>query len=225
MDRTEFLCGLLKDSGHHLDMSVISSLASYFDELFFWNRRVNLTGKLNEDELIAKHLGDTLFLHDNLSCEYDYVLDIGTGAGIPGLLFKILRPSVIMFLADAKRKRISFLKNIILKLGLRDVYAEQYVVGGTDASAHQAFPAFPERGVDLVLSQAVCSISDFLIMARSVMSATGCVVSMKGPRFHEELDAAQPVIQRFKLNYRVLQGTNPLNGHERFLIVFQPVMS
>lgn len=222
MDRIEFLSHLLKDSDCFLDLSIISALAVYFDELFFWNRRTNLTGALAEEELIAKHLGDTLFLHGALPGDMKSALDIGTGAGIPGLLFKLLRPSVLMFLADARRKRISFLKNIITKLGVQGMYAEQCLVGEGHAPLQSVFQTFPQKGVDLVLSQAVCSISDFVAMALPVTSKTGCMVSLKGPHFHEDLKAAEACIGRFGLFCEVLPGRNPLNGHERFLIVLRP---
>lgn len=222
MDRIAFLSRLLNDHGCFLDVSVISGLACYFDELFFWNRRINLTGALPEEELIAKHLGDTLFLHAGLSSDLKSALDIGTGAGIPGLLFKLLRPSVTLFLADARRKRISFLKNVIPKLRLQGVYAEQCLVGEGHAQLQDVFPAFPQKGVELVLSQAVCSISDFVAMALPVISKTGFMVSMKGPRCQEDLKKAETCISRFGLSCEVLSGRNPLNGHERFLILLRP---
>ncbi len=222
MDRIAFLSRLLNDHGCPLAMSVISVFATYFEELFFWNRRINLTGALSEEELIAKHLGDTLFLHFGLPSDLKSALDIGTGAGIPGLLFKLLRPSVIMFLADARRKRISFLKNVITKLKLQDVYAEQCLVGKGHASLQSVFQAFPQKGVELVLSQAVCSIQDFVEMALPVTAGTGCMVSMKGPHYQKDLNMAKSCIGRFELSCEVLQGRNPLNGHERFLILLRP---
>lgn len=221
MDRVAFLSRLLNDQGCSLDVSVISAFATYFEELFFWNRRINLTGALSEEELIAKHLGDTMLLHSSLPSDLKSALDIGTGAGIPGLLFKLLRPSVIMFLADARRKRISFLKNVITKLELQGVYAEQCLVGKGYAPLQKVFHAFPQKGVELVLSQAVCSIQDFVAMALPVTAETGCMVSLKGPRFQEELKEASDCISRFELSCKVLPGRNPLNGHERFLILLR----
>ncbi|MDD3554890.1 MAG: 16S rRNA (guanine(527)-N(7))-methyltransferase RsmG [Deltaproteobacteria bacterium] len=222
MDRIAFLSRLLNDHGCSLDASVISGLALYFDELFFWNRRINLTGALPEEELMAKHLGDTLFLHSSLPGDLKSALDIGTGAGIPGLLFKLLRPSVAMFLVDARRKRISFLKNVITRLELQGVYAEQCLVGEGHVPLRGVFHAFPQKGVELVLSQAVCSIQDFIAMALPLTAATGCMVSMKGPRCREDLNMAEACISRFGLSCEVLQGRNPLNGHERFLIILRP---
>lgn len=212
---------MLKDHSCPLDVSVISDLAIYFDELFFWNRRVNLTGALSEEELIVKHLGDTLFVHFNLPVDLKSALDIGTGAGIPGLLLKLLRPSVMMFLADARRKRISFLKNVITKLKLKDVYAEQCVVGMGHVPLQSVFQTFPQKGVELVLSQAVCSIQEFVAMALPVTVKTGYMVSLKGPHYQKDLDMAKACISRFELTCEVLAGRNPLNGHERFLILLR----
>jgi len=218
IDRSAFLSRLLTGHGYVLPNPVISGLALYFDELFFWNRRINLTGALSEEELMAKHMGDTLFLHEALPYHAQTALDIGTGAGIPGLILKLIRPSLVMFLADARRKRISFLKNVIGKLGLQGVFAEQCIIS-KDVAIQAVFQTFPAQGVDVVLSQAVCSIGGLASMARPLMAKTGCIVSMKGPRYQEELAAAATYLKGVGLTYDVRSGKNPLNGHERFLVI------
>jgi len=100
----------------------ISLLACFLEGLWLWNRRINLTGISGKKEMIIKLLLDPLVALPHLSSGGS-VLDIGSGAGIPGLPLKIGRPEFEVHLLESKSKKISFLKDMIRKLGLIGIEA------------------------------------------------------------------------------------------------------
>ncbi len=162
------------------------------------------------------HLGDTVLLFKALPEGTKTVLDIGTGAGVPGLLLKILAPELEVVLTDAVRKKVSFLKSVIIKLGLEGVWAEHGRVGDRDFPAQR-----PTEGFDLIVSRAVGRIDMLLELALPLLSSSGVVVAMKGPEGARELKDVRDLIQKLGLEVEVTEERLPILGHRRNLIFFR----
>ncbi len=212
------IASYLKESGElERYRHAIPALSAYFQELYLWNRRLNLTGLRSPGDMIKKHLGDTLVLSRWLPEEVVSVIDIGTGAGIPGLILKILDPDLKVCLLDARRKRISFLQAVIAGLGLEDVWAIQGRAG------EGAAPMCP-GGIttfDLVVSQAVGSIADLLSMAQEFSGADTIVVAMKGPGGKREMEEAGAALSEAGWSAQAIKDFTPVQRQRRYLVVMR----
>ncbi len=191
-------------------------LSTYFTELVQWNRKVNLTGLRQPEQMITKHLGDTLVLKNWLPAAGMFtLLDIGTGAGIPGLILKILRPETEVWLLDARRKRISFLHSVIAALGLTGVYAVHGRAGdGKGLDVPHAPPAF-----DIVTSQAVGSIKVLSEMAEEFSHTGTKVVAMKGQGGQQELEMVRAWLEARGWHAQTVHGETPVERRKRILVV------
>ncbi len=198
------------------DSRLEARLAAYFTELDRWNRRINLTGLKSMDEMVFKHLGDTLLLAQNMPKNVHTVLDIGTGAGIPGLLLKLIHPELNVVLVDAVRKKVSFLKTAIAKLNLTGVWAEHGRAGDPGVPKHM-----PQEGFDLITSRALGSISSLLKIALPLLSPAGTIIAMKGPGGPAELGKSMNILQKKGVKIKILEKNLPVLGHKRCLIFFQ----
>jgi 16S rRNA (guanine527-N7)-methyltransferase len=117
----------LKDNarmfGIELSLSQCGQFESFARELIKWNLRMNLTAITDPDEIAAKHFLDSLSVTAALSTHDHTLIDIGTGAGFPGIPVKIARPDMKVTLLDASEKKISFLNHVIDTLELREIEA------------------------------------------------------------------------------------------------------
>jgi len=195
----------------------LPGLSTYFRELALWNRRVNLTGLRTPEKMVSKHLGDTVVLEQWLPEQVHFVLDIGTGAGIPGLILKILRPGLDCWLLDARRKRVSFLQAVIAELGMDGVHA---VHGRAGEGTGLLFPGAPAR-FDMVTGQAVGSVIDLAKMAEEFIRAGGLVVSMKGPAGTAELEEARPALEDLGWKAGTVATETPLERQKRLLVIMK----
>lgn len=195
----------------------LPNLCIYFRELVRWNSRMNLTGIKQVDRMVAKHLGDTMVLALWLPSSVVSLLDIGTGAGIPGLILKILCPDLEVWLLDARRKRVSFLNAVMAEMELPGVYA---VHGRAGTGGDPAIPGMPGQ-YDMVTSQALGSLTDFSCMTLDLLKPGGMAVSMKGPGGREELDRVLPELHARGWMANVIPATTPVEKQPRFLVVMQ----
>ncbi len=107
-----------KAFGIHLDERAIESFEIYLKELLKWNQKINLTAIRSEKGIVLKHFLDSLSICPYLPKQAS-ILDIGSGAGFPGIPLKMVRPSLKITLIDSVRKKIDFQKHLIRSLGLK----------------------------------------------------------------------------------------------------------
>ncbi|MFC1990933.1 16S rRNA (guanine(527)-N(7))-methyltransferase RsmG, partial [Chloroflexota bacterium] len=140
--------------GLHLTPEQIEKFAIYYQELIDWNQRVNLTAITDYDEVQIKHFLDSLTVILVLKKQAGglHVIDVGTGAGLPGMPLKIIHPDIKLTLLEATAKKADFLHHLKRRLGLGDI---EVVVGRAEDIAHKA--EYREK-FDLVLSRAVASL-------------------------------------------------------------------
>ena len=199
--------------GVELDPLKTRRLYDYFTELKRWSRKVNLISRSGSDEeIVENHFLDSLALLGVLGELPTSLLDVGSGAGFPGLVCKAVRPELKVALVEPRLKRVSFLRHICRLLGLTDME-----VHGCRLE-ERTIP--DESEFDWVVSRAVAEISDFLTLCMRFREYGSAVVCMKGPGYLEELktsaDAARGWYLADKEVYRL-----PYSGAQRTLLVFR----
>ena len=158
----------------------------YFELLVEWNEKMNLTAITNFDEVVIKHFIDSAT--GSLICDFsavDNVLDLGTGAGFPGVPLKILYPDTEFVLMDSLNKRITFLQEVIDQLGLQKITA---VHGRAEEMARNTL--YREK-FDVCTSRAVANTSTLLEYCMPFVKVHGCFVAYKSGKFQEEITGAK----------------------------------
>jgi 16S rRNA (guanine527-N7)-methyltransferase len=163
-----------QEVGVTLDAVMADRLSSHVDLLLRWNAKVNLTRIVRHEEVRVKHVIDSLGALPLLPPGPRTVLDMGAGAGFPGIPFLCMRPELQVTLVDTVGKKVGFLKSALaqLKLGGRAV---QTRLGGHPV----------EEGltpVQVVVSRAFMELGEVLVLARPYLTPDGCVLAMLGPR-------------------------------------------
>jgi 16S rRNA (guanine527-N7)-methyltransferase len=163
--------------GIALDAQTRAKLLQFLDLLAHWNRAYSLTAVREVEQMLPRHLLDSLSVLPYL--EGRRVLDIGTGAGLPGIPLALARPDVDFVLLDSNAKKIRFVKQAIHELGLRHVAAVQ-------SAAERYEPAEP---FDTLIARAVAAIPDMLALCSHLCAPGSRVLAMKGVYPEEELAA------------------------------------
>ncbi|MFP3929155.1 MAG: 16S rRNA (guanine(527)-N(7))-methyltransferase RsmG, partial [Desulfobacteraceae bacterium] len=114
------LAGTARRFGVELDEGHLESLGIYLDELFSWNRRVNMTGLKSRDRMLVELIADSVIPVPRLP-ESGFFLDVGTGPGIPGIPIKILRPGLSAELLEPRGRMNTFLRHVIRLLALQEI--------------------------------------------------------------------------------------------------------
>lgn len=187
-DLTHFYQGL-EQLQIHLEVYQIQQFIKYYEMLVEKNKVMNLTAITEFDEVIEKHFLDSLSLIrvKDLSSSLT-ILDLGTGAGFPGIPLKIAFPNLKITLADSLNKRILFLQEVIDALELTDITA---VHGRAE---DLAFEAMYREKYDLVVSRAVANLSTLSEYCIPFVSCGGQFISYKSGECEEEIEGAKKAI-------------------------------
>ncbi len=164
------------------------AFSRYYDMLVDWNERMNLTAITDPFEVAAKHFADSLLPEKMIPFGSDCI-DIGTGAGFPGIPLKIARPDIRITLLDSLNKRIMFLKAVTDELGLEAVLIHARAEDGARR------PELRER-FDAAVSRAVASAGVIAELTLPYLRVGGISILYKGPMVHEELKSSD---RAFKL--------------------------
>ena len=151
----------------------IDKLADYIDLLMKWNKAYNLTAIRDPREMVVKHLFDSLSIVKHI--KDSPLLDVGTGAGLPGIPLAITRPDLDITLLDSNGKKTRFLTQAKTSLGLDNVS----VIQGRIEQMTNEHPQNLER-FRIITSRAFASLSDMVTLARESLARDGCFVAMKG---------------------------------------------
>lgn len=170
-----------------LDSHQANQLENYAALLKEWNEKINLTAITDDDGIITKHFLDsmTAFLTGKVNGK---VIDVGTGAGFPGLVLKIMKPEIELTLLDSLNKRINFLKAVSSELDLDGV---EFIHG----RAEDFGMTVGYRGAfDTVVSRAVANLRTLAEWCLPFLKVGGYFLAMKGPLADAELEDAKRAI-------------------------------
>lgn len=175
--------------GVTLTKEQIDQFLKYYEFLVEWNGFMNLTAITDYDEVMKKHFVDSLSLIKTYDVSKKVkVIDVGTGAGFPGLALKIAYPNLQVTLLDSLNKRINFLNEVILQLGLTGV---ETVHGRAEDFAK---PDKLRGKFDLCVSRAVANLSTLSEYCLPFVKVGGEFISYKSEKINEEMAVAQKAI-------------------------------
>ena len=193
----------------------------YYDMLIEKNKVMNLTAITEYEDVLIKHFLDSLTIVKadkgrEMLLTGCSVIDIGTGAGFPGIPLKIAFPSIRLTLMDALNKRILFLNDVISSLGLKDV--ETVHARGEEVARKEIY----REKFDLSVTRAVAKLNSLSELCLPFVKVKGYYISYKSGNIDEELSEAKTAIG--KLGGRstdVVKFTVPLSDYERSLVVIE----
>ena len=202
--------------GVTLNEEQLSQFASYYEMLIEWNDKINLTAITEFNEVLKKHFLDSISIGRILEQNSDVsVLDIGTGAGFPGIPIKIAFPNVKVTLLDSLNKRVNFLNEVISILGLNDIEA-----------IHGRAEDFAKKGMlrekyDICVSRAVANLSSLSEFCIPYVKVGGKFISYKSEKASEELELSKNALSilgggNVVCDEFVLPGTD---FHRTFIVV------
>jgi 16S rRNA (guanine527-N7)-methyltransferase len=205
----------LKDGARVLGVGLgdnqVALFLTYLEELKKWNRKVNLTKITTDSGIIARHFLDSLTVCRHLKGS-KRLLDMGSGAGFPGIPVKIAMPQVEVTMMDSVEKKVHFLRHIIRRLGLKGAVAVK-------ARAEEIGVLEGLKGsFDCVVSRALSGLEDFFRLAMPYLSKGGIVIAMKGPvtgKLKHELQAVKGY------NPEVHQVAAPFSGRSASLVILR----
>ena len=185
MMNTERLTNGLAAMGIPFDRQAVERFAAFHAILDEYNARMDLTAVLDEDERVDRHdLDSAAPLAQGLLAPEARVIDVGTGAGFPGMPLLILRPDLQMTFLDALQKRIAFLDDALARLGLS---AQTLHARAEDAARMEAH----RERYDVAVSRAVASSAVLEELTLPFVRTGGVAIAWKGPGVQDELTAAR----------------------------------
>lgn len=198
-----------KGLGLPFDERFCAKLSSLVENLLEWNHRINLTAITEIDEVIEKHLIDSLALLPHLLP--GSVMDVGSGAGFPGLPLAIVQPEREFILVEATKKKVNFISEMIEKLALNN--------------CRPIWSHLPDKKlnikVDQIVSRGTFKVVDFLRATLPSLSASGQRILMKGKMPESELALASGLIKKQHLIEKHLTYQLPYSKADRSLLIWQ----
>lgn len=194
MKETDHELGKLKEGLEKLGTGISTGQLKQFDRyislLIEWNQKMNLTAIIKPEEIIVEHFLDSLSLI-NIGDMKDVstLIDVGTGAGFPGVPLKIMMPHIRVVLLDSLRKRTEYLRNLKVELGLdnMEIYHSRAEDSGAKSDMRGQF--------DIAVSRAVAPLNVLSELCLPFVKDGGVFVAYKGPAAQDELSAARDAIK------------------------------
>lgn len=177
-----------KEYGFELTDVMLEQFENYKNLLLEWNKVMNLTAIVEEDDVILKHFVDSLICSKYLKSNTK-IIDVGTGAGFPGLPIAIYMPEVSVTLLDSLNKRINFLEEVKKTLKLENV---ETIHARAEELAHDV--NYREK-YDYVVSRAVANLAVLSEFDLPYIKVNGKAVIMKGSNYKEEIENAKSALK------------------------------
>lgn len=184
----EFLKHSSQTLGLNLNDEQITKLLQYLDLLYQWNKTHNLCSRSSYQQMLSYHVLDSLSVVSGANCKSKKILDVGSGAGLPGIPVSIAEPSCSMVLLECKRKKIAFLRHVVHALYLKNTIAELSRVEhylkvdyGSLANDHDNLNGKKQDLLfDLIISRAcVADLTTFVKLTERLLAKKGMLVAMK----------------------------------------------
>lgn len=195
----------------------INQFYKYMNLLIKWNEKINLTAITEPKDIILKHFIDSLTVDKYIKNE-ELLVDVGTGAGFPGIPIKIFRPDIRVVLVDSLNKRINFLNEVINELELQKIEAIHSRVEefGKNKNYREKF--------DIVTARAVANLSVLSEYLLPLVKIGGKCICMKGNEIEQELDNSKNAIKTLggKVN-KVEKFKLPESDINRHIIIIDKI--
>ena len=185
-----------------LTESQLDLLLAYLSLLVRWNATYNLTAVREPSEMLTQHLADCLALVRPLNVYLGdardvRILDVGSGAGLPGLILAATMPQVTVLCLDKVGKKVAFIRHALAELGLQNLRAE-----------HARVEALAAGKFDVIVSRAFSSLANFVSLTRPHLAQDGVWLAMKGKHPTEELLEVQPRAHVFHVEPLLVPGSD-----------------
>lgn len=210
----ELLIEKLNYINENLSEEQINNLFLFMNNLLEWNERINLTAIKNPKDIIVKHFVDSIYIKKYINGK---MLDIGSGAGFPGIPLKISNEDIDITSVDSVNKKISFQKDSIEKLKFLNYIAVHSRVEDLASS-----PEYREK-FDFVTSRAVANMSTLVEYMLPFLKINGFCICMKGPNSDEELEKSMNAIKILGGEIAKVENYKIDDQNERTLIIIKKV--
>lgn len=207
MTKEQFIAAL-KEINITLSLEQQQKLDQFYHLLVEWNEKINLTRITSEEDVYLKHFYDSLTIVKVVDLNKVHTLcDVGTGAGFPGIVLKIVFPHLKITLIDSLQKRVNYLNSIIKDLSLNEIEA----IHSRGEDYHEKF--------DVVTARAVANIEKLLTYTMHLVNNQGVLVAMKANITEELNPAVQQKINRKYTIKKIEQFSLPYENSIRSLVV------
>lgn len=208
--------------GINLHEEQIRKFSRYLGLLFQWNQTINLTSLNTPQEIIVKHFLDSIscvkVINKHFSTKGMSVIDVGTGAGFPGIPIKIVCPSISLSLLEARKKKTIFLEKIIKEINFQKVK----ILNGR-AEALGKCPDYRQK-YDIVLSRALAPLSTLSEYCLPLARVGGLFIAQKGRSYREETDKALKAVHFLGGELIGVENVRiPFIDQERYLLIIKKI--
>lgn len=210
MEKDQFIKEILK-LGITPTKEQLDKLDKYYNILIEWNQKINLTRITEENDVYLKHFYDSLTLNKAVDLsKVNNLLDVGTGAGFPGIVLKIFFPNIHVVLLDSLLKRLKFLEIVINELELKNIEI-----------VHSRIEDYKENNFDVITTRAVANLSKLLKYINKIMTPKTKFVPMKA-KVEEEISAAQSIILKYQMTIsKKIDFSLPNNAGSRSILIIE----
>lgn len=196
----------------------LDQLYNYYEILKEESLKINLTTITEIEDVYIKHFYDSILLAKSIDISNKHLVDVGTGAGFPGIVLKIIDPSIKLTLIEPTTKRCNFLNKVINELKLENVIV-------INDRAENAIKELREQ-FDIATARAVANLSILLELLVPFVKLNGNIVPMKGSNVEEEIMTSKNAINKLKIQMgEVKQYLLPNEKGERNIVIFKKIYS
>lgn len=199
----------------NLDQKSLKDMELYFNLLSCARKKINLVGKLNMEEVVEKLFVDSLLGLKVISDSKIALVDVGCGAGFPGMVIKIAQPEIHLSLLDSSTKKINFLSKVCSELELDEV---KLIRERAEKAGHN--PGFREK-FDVAVAKALAGLSQLVELCAPLVKQGGQLIAWKGCNINEEVELLGSGYKLLGLdNMKVESFTFPEKDHATSLVIF-----
>ena len=217
MEFSENLRSKLEMMGVIISDDIANKLKEYMSLLLEWNEKINLTAIINEEDIILKHFVDSLTILKYID-NRDKIIDIGTGAGFPGMPIGVVNSDVKITLMDSLNKRIIFIDTVIEELKLQNV--KTIHARAEELARNKKY----REQYNVAVSRAVANLSTLVEYMLPFINVGGNCICMKGPNVQNELSEAKNAIKELGGEIKIVDKIIlPGTDYERNIIVIKKI--
>ncbi|MBN1364060.1 MAG: 16S rRNA (guanine(527)-N(7))-methyltransferase RsmG [Syntrophaceae bacterium] len=192
---------LLSQKAHQINIELNNQQLALFDiyknELLQWNAKTNLISENSSREIITRHFLDSLSALQFIPKYKSMIIDVGCGAGFPGIPLKIALPHLELYLLEANRKKVSFLKHILRLLNLSPTVVLH------DRVENIIKKNLWKEKFDILISRATFKLSELLPLGEHFLVPDGEIIALKGPNIDEEINRISKHKNRCKISQSI----------------------